>query len=154
MPAPLLAMPLTLNLSGLSKAGRKQLWNDMDVNAGGTLSYGEIEAGIGRRFLNLARSKRPLMIAYKAANGGDWLVNRNEFGRLLQLIDFFVSLWHKFDEIDNGDGKLDVGEFARGLDLIELEEVSKKDNSRFFKDIDHDGNGTVTFVEFCSWMGE
>ena len=64
------------------------------------------------------------------------------------------ELREAFDYNDrDGDGRIELGEFAAMLDELEAE-MSEQDAEIGFKDIDTNDDGLIDFREFVAWWTE
>lgn len=64
------------------------------------------------------------------------------------------ELRESFDYNDrDGDGRIELEEFAEMLDELEAE-MSKRDVEIGFKDIDSNDDGLIDFDEFVAWWTE
>lgn len=64
------------------------------------------------------------------------------------------ELRESFDYNDrDGDGRIELGEFASMLDELEAE-MSEREVEIGFKDIDTNDDGLIDFTEFVAWWTE
>jgi len=64
---------------------------------------------------------------------------------------YFNKLWMLYKTIDtDGDGRVDLEEFRKGIAILELGLSDADVNAEFCK-MDIDGGGRVLFDEFCVW---
>jgi len=64
------------------------------------------------------------------------------------------ELRESFDYNDrDGDGRIELGEFASMLDELEAE-MSEREVAIGFKDIDTNDDGLIDFTEFVAWWTE
>jgi len=128
-----------------------RLWARYDMNGNGELSLAEIDRAVGEALPGVDRPA--LMRAYKFADAdGSGFISRREFRLLLRSLVLFQRLWKQFAEIDDdGDRRVDLGEFARGAAALELD-LSADEATAMFEEMDCDGGGFVLFHEFCSYM--
>lgn len=64
------------------------------------------------------------------------------------------ELRESFDYNDrDGDGRIEMGEFAAMLDELEAE-MSEREVEVGFKDIDTNDDGLIDFDEFVAWWSE
>jgi Ca2+-binding EF-hand superfamily protein len=64
------------------------------------------------------------------------------------------ELRESFDYNDrDGDGRLQLDEFAEMLDELEAE-MSKNESVTGFREIDTNEDGLIDFAEFCAWWAE
>jgi len=134
-----------------SKEEREGLFDRIDYNGNGALSLAEIDKAVLELWPHF-NHKAALMRAYKAADvNGDGYIKRREFRLLLKYVIYFNDLWHRFDEIDvNHDHRLDLQEFKRGCQVLEIALDYGEAESEFAAMDENDG-GFVLFDEFCTW---
>lgn len=136
-----------------------KLWNRIDYNGNGLVSLAEIDKLVVDQYPQL-NHKPALMRAYKwacsAASGGDgddW-VEKKEFRTLLAALVYFNRIFKLFVEIDgggdNGDRRLTLDEFVRGVDALNFGKT-KKEAESIFRQLDRNNGGFVLFDEFCGW---
>jgi hypothetical protein len=117
-----------------SGADRAKLFAQLDSNANGRLSYGEVEDAIKRLWPELLE-KRVLMAAFRDArssgaggekpsrhgSGCNGTLELDEWEMFLSMLRYYHKLWGMFEALDSsGDKRLNFEEFARGLEMIGL----------------------------------
>jgi Ca2+-binding EF-hand superfamily protein/ankyrin repeat protein len=134
-----------------TKAQRSALFAQVDTEATGHLSLGQIDKAITKLWPAL-NHKAPIMRAFKAADvAGTGVIGRREFRLLLEYTAYFNELWDKFEAIDtNHDHRISLKEFLEGVGLLGLQ-VSPKEAEYDFREIDENEGGYVTFGEFATW---
>lgn len=140
-----------------TKRERAHLFELMDTSGNGDLSEREFITAVSTQwpqFNNQQALKVALRTADTSADGdGEAVIDRKEFGRLLEYLVFFNNMWSKFSEIDSvgdGDGRLSVDEFKRGCKMVGIKLTTTEAEAEFAK-MDMDGGGTIEFAEFCVW---
>lgn len=108
---------------------------------------------------SMSGAGRLLSRAHKAADfNNDGLVSRHEFAVLLDYIEYFGRLWEQFEQLDkDSDRTVSQAEFIAGFTALEAEAaagMSKNQLVVLFRELDLDGNESVTFDEFCRWMAK
>eukprot|EP00462_Mataza_sp_D1_P026634 CAMPEP_0175132080 /NCGR_PEP_ID=MMETSP0087-20121206/6887_1 /TAXON_ID=136419 /ORGANISM="Unknown Unknown, Strain D1" /LENGTH=221 /DNA_ID=CAMNT_0016414417 /DNA_START=26 /DNA_END=688 /DNA_ORIENTATION=+ len=142
-----------------SSSKRKVLFRQFDPNGNGLLSLAETDKGILELQLQDVVTKPVLMRAFQAAKGinqsgtgNDDYVEYGEFRMLLLYIRQYVELYVMFEAIDaNKDRRIEAGEFANAVGLIDKWGFKVEDPDAVFKEIDADGGGVVLFDEFAHW---
>mmetsp|Transcript_77648 Transcript_77648/g.225347 ORF Transcript_77648/g.225347 Transcript_77648/m.225347 type:complete len:487 (+) Transcript_77648:54-1514(+) len=139
----------------------KSMWKRLDYNGNNIVSLAEIDKMVvelvnGGQWPSWLNNKPALMRAYKKTtlrdgNGDDW-VQKPEFSALLLNIFWFNKLFQIFSMIDTeGDRRIDVNEFTRGMATLGLQ-LSPQEAQAEFAKIDTNHGGQVLFVEFCAWV--
>jgi len=141
---------------------RLEVFNQMDTNKNGFLSFSEVAKGI-KDVLGIPEiyaKKEVIKKAFDAArdsvknsksNSKDF-IEKNEFRYLLVYLRQFIEFSEMFGKIDNnGDKKINLDEFQDAVPTIERWGLKVADASKAFAEIDQDGSGKVRFDEFCSW---
>ena len=133
------------------KAQRDALFDRFDVNGNGGLSLAEIDKAVLEVWPHF-NNKPALVRSYKAADvTGDGFITRKEFRLLLVGIDYFNSVWSRFESLDaDGDRRLSLEEFHIGCIVLGLR-LKKQESTAAFREMDADQGGYVLFDEFCSW---
>ena len=67
---------------------------------------------------------------------------------LRQRCEYYVA-FKRIDE--SGDGKIDLGEFTKALDMIEKWVGKIEDPAKEFARIDKKDKGEIEFDDFCDW---
>jgi len=136
-----------------------KLWNRLDYNGNGIVSLAEVDKLVVERYPQL-NHKPALMRAFKwacsAAGGGDgdsW-VEKKEFRTLLSALVFYNRIFKVFLKMDGGedvsDRRLDLDEFVRGCDAMQLG-LTRRAAEDVFRKLDANGQGMVLFDEYCGW---
>ena len=143
-----------------SKSKMNVLWKKHDFNGNGLLSQSEAKEVLTELWPNLAKNAKNcdavLRMAYEASDdgSGDGLIDKGEFPMMLEYVQYFNRMYGAFKEIDeSGDGMIDEDEFVNGCQVVAVE-ISESHARSQFHQIDEDGGGYVTFVEFCSWAAQ
>lgn len=147
-----------LDTDGLDKSVFENAWKDMqgrDGDSGGAASGNCMwEASLDNFFEWYTRNMfsqvcqqtitDDMRVTYQIAKDNDVTV---------PVIDKLQKRFDFFDE--DGSGEIDYGEFLNMLCLVlkckSVEDISEDRVKRFWKEIDIDGSGGVTFEEFCKW---
>lgn len=127
-----------------------KLFDQLDENASGKLSLAELDKGVVTLFPEY-NHKPALMAAYKACDSsGNGFVERKEFGYFLRYLVYYNNLWSVFMAIDeDGDRRISKEEFHAAADKLEL---SSKEATVVFEEIDVNGGGMILFDELIHYM--
>lgn len=145
---------------GLKK--RVELFNKMDLNKNGFLSYSEAEKGI-RDVLKLPEifeKKQVIRKAFDAAKASaknnrqesNEFIEKNEFRYFLVYLRQFYEYSVMFHKIDvNKSNTISYDEFEAAVPEIEKWGVKVNDVKQTYSQLDKDNSGLVRFDEFCGW---
>jgi Ca2+-binding EF-hand superfamily protein len=149
-----------------SPAQLDEMWGALDSNASGQVSFRELSVYVTKRWPALS-SRTAMKRAYRKTlthdgDGDEW-VERHELRALLRNLFFFSKAWTLFNKIEDADdettgvaeddGRLDLTEFSRGLDMIGVRLTAERAREEFAR-CDVDGGGLITFDEFSTWLAE
>ncbi len=141
---------------------RHEIFNQMDINKNGFLSFSEVTRGI-KDVLNLPEiyeKKEVIRKAFDAAKDSvknsksesKNFIELNEFRYLLVYLRQYLEFSEMFIRIDtDGDRKITIEEFEAAIPIIEKWGYKVKDCRMTFADMDNDCSGKIRFDEFCSW---
>jgi Ca2+-binding EF-hand superfamily protein len=141
---------------------RQELFNSMDTNKNGFLSFSEVDSGL-KNVLNLPEifvKKEVIRKAFDSAKGSvknkkkssDEFIEKNEFRYFLVYLRQYFEFSIMFERINNdGNKTLTFQEFKKAIPLIEMWGLKISNPEASFKQIDVDSSGLVRFDEFCEW---
>ncbi|CAG8792552.1 887_t:CDS:2, partial [Dentiscutata erythropus] len=133
----------------LSKEEIKKLFNTFDTNGNGKLSYSEIESAVLGAYPQFNSKKKVIMRAYKEADASkNGYVEIDEFGLLLDSLNYFYELYEIFQKIDkDNDGRINFDDFKKGRKVLKLTESSDAELKTEFEKIDLNHGGLILFDE-------
>ncbi|CAG8583402.1 28424_t:CDS:2, partial [Dentiscutata erythropus] len=125
------------------------IFNQFDINGNGLLSLSEIQTAVITNLPEYKDNKPAILRAYKAADvSKDGYVQREEFGRLLDLLFYYKELHEIFKSLDvDHDRRITFEEFKKGHKLILLEGYSDEKLKEEFDSIDKNKGGLILFDE-------
>ncbi len=141
---------------------RHEIFNQMDINKNGFLSFSEVTRGI-KDVLNLPEiyeKKEVIRKAFDAAKDSvknsksesKNFIELNEFRYLLVYLRQYLEFSEMFIRIDtDGDRKITIEEFEAAIPIIEKWGYKVRDCRITFADMDNYCSGKIRFDEFCSW---
>jgi len=141
---------------------RLQLFNDMDLNKNGFLSYSEVNKGIKDvlKLPEIFEKKDVLRKAFDAAknsvknnrNLNNDFIEKNEFRYFLVYLRQYFEFSEMFNRINtDGNSYISFEEFKSSIHLIEKWGYKVNDINKSYKELDIDNSGGVRFDEFCKW---
>ncbi len=142
-PRPFLVMP--------AKADREALFTRWCATGDDFLSQPEVERAIDELWPQL-NHRKVVALAFRAADtGGDQLIDRRAFKRLLQHAVFFNDRSQVLETVNSRTkGRITASEFRRVLPLLGISIKPTQANDEFGA-IDEDDAGFVLFEELCVW---
>ena len=159
-----LAAKLPTGMDPETKAARKRMFLQFDVNANGFLSLAEVDKAVGSVLGSeeLAACKPVLARAFRAAkdagstrtNLSPDYVEKSEFRRLLVYLRTYFELYLAYNRLDSSDDRrLSLPEFRAGVGLLAQWgiDVPEADVEAEFASIDANCGGIVLYDEFCDW---
>ena len=144
---------------------RLELWKKINEFGNGYVSFKRLNSQL-TTYLDLptvVRNKAPIKLAFAAAcdkysrNGAskdDNLLEWMEFRIFLVYLRQYFEYWVMFQKVDtSGDYKISLEEFKKALPIMKNwgVEIKDKDAEKEFKNIDANEEGSITFVEFCTY---
>ena len=144
---------------------RLELWNKINEYGNGYLSFKRLNAQL-TTYLDLptvVRNKAPIKLAFDAAcdkyskngvNKDDNLLEWMEFRIFLVYLRQYFEYWVMFQKLDtSGDHKISLDEFKKAIPIMKNwgVEIKEEDAEREFNNIDSNGEGSITFTEFCTY---
>lgn len=142
-PRPFLVMP--------AKADREALFTRWCATGDDFLSQPEVDRAIDELWPQL-NHRKIVALAFRAADtGGDQLIDRRAFKRMLQHAVFFNDRSQVLETVNSRTkGRITASEFRRVLPLLGISIRPTQANDEFGA-IDEDDAGFVLFEELCVW---
>ncbi|CAF0914762.1 unnamed protein product [Rotaria sp. Silwood1] len=134
--------------SKMSKEEIKKLFKQFD-NGNGHLSLAEIDRAIVHHYPQLAKNKKAIMRAYKAADtSGNGFVELKEFEKIVEFLHYYNKLSQAFEELDtNDDHRISFSEFKKGFSLLGEDDSDEGYLRQEFNKIDTNKGGYILFDE-------
>ena len=144
---------------------RLELWKKINEYGNGYVSFKRLNTQLDKylELPNVVRRKGPVKLAFNAASDKyaryglrkeDNLIEWMEFRIFLVYLRQYFEYWVMFEKVDNsGDHKITLNEFKKAVPQMKNWglEISDADVEKEFKKIDKNGNGSISFEEFCSY---
>ena len=144
---------------------RLELWKKLNEFGNGYLSFKRLNSQL-TIYLDLpevVRNKAPIKLAFDAAsdkyikdgiNKDDNLLEWMEFRIFLVYLRQYFEYWVMFHKLDtSGDLKISLEEFKKALPIMKNwgVEIKEDESESVFNSIDSNGEGSITFSEFCKY---
>lgn len=141
---------------------RLEIFEQMDQNKNGYLSFSEVTKGIKDvlKLPEIYEKKEVIRKAFDAAKDSvkntkgvsKDFIEKNEFRYLLVYLRQYLEFSEMFIRIDtDGDKKITFDEFEAAIPTIEKWGFKVKEAQKSFAELDKDGSGKIKFDEFCTW---
>ena len=144
---------------------RLELWKKINEYGNGYISFKRLSFQLDKYLLlpNTIKNKDPIKLAFNAASDKysrygikkeDNLIEWMEFRIFLVYLRQFFEYWIMFEKVDNsGDHKINLQEFKKAIPQMKNwgVEISESNVEKEFKSIDKNGEGNISFEEFCSF---
>ena len=147
------------------RKNRLKLWKKLNEFGNGYLSFKRLNSQL-TIYLDLpevVRNKAPIKLAFDAAsdkyikdgvNKDDNLLEWMEFRIFLVYLRQYFEYWVMFQKLDtSGDLKISLEEFKKALPIMKNwgVEIKEDESESVFNSIDSNGEGSITFSEFCKY---
>ena len=144
---------------------RLELWKKLNEFGNGYLSFKRLNSQL-TIYLDLpevVRNKAHIKLAFDAAsdkyvrdgvNKDDNLLEWMEFRIFLVYLRQYFEYWVMFQKLDtSGDLKISLEEFKKALPIMKNwgVEIKEDEAESVFNSIDSNGEGSITFSEFCKY---
>jgi Ca2+-binding EF-hand superfamily protein len=141
---------------------RKKMFDTIDKNKNGFLSFSEVYEGL-RNLIpikDLSRFKDVVMRSFQAAKDSvhnkkklsPENIERNEFRYFLCYLRQYFEYYEMFSIVNtDGDKYLNINEFKNAIPQFEKWGIKITNPEKTFNEIDLDKGGFIRFDEFCHW---
>ena len=142
---------------------RLTLWKQINEYGNGYVSFKRLNIQLEKylKLPNVVKNKGPVKLAFNAACAKNSTKGREKDDSLLEWLEFrpflvylrqYFEYWVMFEKVDkSGDHKINLDEFKKALPLMEKWGVKIDDPEKEFQKIDTNGEGSVSFEEFCEY---
>ena len=139
------------------------LWKQITEYGNGYVSFKRLNIQLEKylKLPNVVKNKGPVKLAFNAACAKNSTKGREIDDSLLEWLEFrafliylrqYFEYWVMFEKVDkSGDHKINLDEFKKALPLMEKWGVKIDDPEKEFQKIDTNGEGSVSFEEFCQY---
>ena len=145
------------------KKKRLALWKQINEYGNGYVSFKRLNIQLEKylKLPNVVKNKGPVKLAFNAACAKNSTKGREIDDSLLEWLEFrafliylrqYFEYWVMFEKVDkSGDHKINLDEFKKALPLMEKWGFKIDDPEKEFQKIDTNGEGSVSFEEFCQY---
>ena len=142
---------------------RLALWKQINEYGNGYVSFKRLNIQLEKylKLPNVVKNKGPVKLAFNAACAKNATKGREIDDSLLEWLEFrpflvylrqYFEYWVMFEKVDkSGDHKINLDEFKKALTLMEKWGVKINEPEKEFQKIDTNGEGSVSFEEFCEF---
>lgn len=136
-----------------AKQKRQELFARLDVDGDKNLTLPEVLKAV-RQLWPEFDNEDACRAAFQAADRtGDGSIQPSEVRLLMKYLVFMDDMWDQFKLMDvDGNGTLSFKEFAKGIRLSGIKEVSNPQT--VFKLMDSDESGSISLNEFMVWLAK
>ena len=147
------------------RKNRLNLWKKLNEYGNGYISFKRLNVQLTNHLHlpEIIRNKGPIKLAFDAAcnkyerngiNKDDNLLEWMEFRIFLVYLRQYFEYWVMFQKLDtSGDLKISLEEFKKALPIMKNwgVEIKEDESESVFNSIDSNGEGSITFSEFCKY---
>ena len=145
------------------KKKRLALWKQINEYGNGYVSFKRLNIQLEKylKLPNVVKNKGPVKLAFNAACAKNSTKGREIDDSLLEWLEFrafliylrqYFEYWVMFEKVDkSGDHKINLDELKKALPLMEKWGVKIDEPEKEFQKIDTNGEGSVSFEEFCQY---
>jgi len=142
---------------------RLELWKNINEHGNGYVSFKRLSVQMDKylKLPQVLKKKDPSRLAFNAAcnkyakyglKKEDNLIEWMEFRIFLVYLRQYFEYWIMFERMDSsGDKQISLDEFVKAIPLMERWGVNIDNPEKEFKSIDINGNGNISFDEFCKY---